>query len=90
MLLPVEEVAHLVATTTEFKSNCNLVITDFFIRSEARELQQWQGRGASWAGAVPARCLRCQPRAPDELLQAATEPPMPSLLTWSQARVHHA
>lgn len=32
MLLPVEEVLYLVRETGEFKSNCNLVLIDFFIR----------------------------------------------------------
>ena len=32
MRLPVREVAHLMATTTDYKENCNLVIIDFLIR----------------------------------------------------------
>ncbi len=32
MLLPVEEVARLVAQTDEFKLNCNLVVIDFLVR----------------------------------------------------------
>ncbi|MES9990369.1 MAG: DUF4743 domain-containing protein [Candidatus Thiodiazotropha sp.] len=32
MLLPVEEVARLVAETDEFKLNCNLVVIDFLVR----------------------------------------------------------
>lgn len=32
MLKPIEEVAQLVCSTTEFKPNCNLVITDFLVR----------------------------------------------------------
>ncbi len=32
MLWPIEKVAEVVATTTEFKSNCNIVIIDFLIR----------------------------------------------------------
>lgn len=31
-LMPVEEVMHIVQTSHEFKSNCNLVLIDFFIR----------------------------------------------------------
>lgn len=31
-LWPIERVAHTVATTTEFKTNCNLVIIDFLVR----------------------------------------------------------
>jgi len=31
-LLPVDEVAELVATTSQFKTNCNLVIIDFLVR----------------------------------------------------------
>jgi len=31
-LMPIEEVAHLVKTTNEFKPNCNLVIIDFLVR----------------------------------------------------------
>lgn len=32
MLWPVEKVAEVVAGSTEFKTNCNLVIVDFLIR----------------------------------------------------------
>jgi hypothetical protein len=32
MLWPVQRVAELVASTTEFKINCNLVIIDFMVR----------------------------------------------------------
>jgi hypothetical protein len=31
-LMPIEEVMHIVETTDDFKSNCNLVLIDFFIR----------------------------------------------------------
>lgn len=31
-LMPIEEVMHIVQTTRDFKSNCNLVLIDFFIR----------------------------------------------------------
>ena len=30
--LPIEEVAHIIATTDKFKDNCNLVIIDFLVR----------------------------------------------------------
>jgi len=31
-LMPIEEVAHIVQTSDQFKANCNLVLIDFFIR----------------------------------------------------------
>ena len=54
--MPVADVARLVAETTEFKANCNLVIIDFLIR--------WEVGGGGPGAVCGVSGATCQSPAP--------------------------